>query len=89
MPGTQAELARRANCSIKTASIELGALVLAQMQAHIGGWRRQARGGKPVAIYRAGPGLNVPRPPLTPAALYTKRSRFRSTHEPSGYRVAR
>lgn len=88
MPGTQAQLAQRAQCSIKTASIELGALVLAQMQAHIGGWHQQARGGKPVAIYLAGPGVNVPRPPLTPAALYTKRSRVRSPHEPSGYRTA-
>jgi len=31
-----------------------------------------------MAIYRAGPGANAPRPPLTLAALYTKRSRFRS-----------
>lgn len=88
MPGSQAQLAQRAHCSIKTASIELGALVLAQLQAHIGGWHRQARGGKPVAIYVAGPGPNAPRPPLTRGALYTKRSRVRSTYEPSGCRVA-
>jgi hypothetical protein len=87
MPGTQAQLAQRAQCSIKTASVELGALVLVQMEAHIGEWRRQPRGGKPIAVYFAGAGSNVPRPPLTPAALYTKRSRVRSLYEPSGCRV--
>ena len=85
MPGTQAQIAQRVRRSIKTVSIELGALVLIGREAHIGEWQRQARGGKPIAIYFAGPGNNMPRPPLTRAALYTKRSRFRGLYEPSSY----
>jgi hypothetical protein len=84
MPGTQAQLAQRVQRSIKTVSVELGAMVLAGRDAHIGDWLRQARGGKPIAIYFAGPGVNMPRPPLTPGALYTKRSRFRGPYGPSG-----
>jgi hypothetical protein len=85
MPGTQAQLAQRVQRSIKTVSVELGALVLVGREAHIGEWQRQARGGKPIAVYHAGPGFNMPRPPLTLAALYAKRSRIRSPHEPSTY----
>ncbi|SEF28423.1 hypothetical protein SAMN03159371_03655 [Variovorax sp. NFACC28] len=84
MPGTQAQLAQRAQRSIKTVSVELAALVLLGREAHIGDWLRQPRGGKPIAIYVAGPGANAPRPPLTPGALYTKRSRVRSGFESSG-----
>ncbi|MEZ2297296.1 hypothetical protein [Variovorax sp. RCC_210] len=85
MPGTQAQLAQRVQRSIKTVSVELGVMVMVGREAHIGDWLRQARGGKPVAIYFAGPGINMPRPPLTRAALYAKRSRIRSLHEPSGW----
>lgn len=83
MPGTQAQLAQRVQRSVKTVSVELGAMVLVGHKAHIGGWLCQARGGKPIAMYFAGPGVNMPRPPLTPGALYTKRSRFRRLYEPS------
>jgi len=85
MPGTQAQIAQRVQRSVKTVSIELGALVRVGREAHIGDWQSQARGGKPIAVYFAGPGTNVPRPPLTRAALYAKRSRVRSLHEPSSY----
>jgi hypothetical protein len=81
MPGTQAQIAQRVQRSIKTVSVELGALVLVGREAHIGNWQRQARGGKPIAVYFAGPGISMPRPPLTRAALYAKRSRFRSLYE--------
>lgn len=84
MPGTQAQLAQRVQRSIKTVSVELGAMVLVGREAHIGDWLRQARGGKPIAIYFAGPGSNMPRPPLTRAALYAKRCRVRSLYEPYG-----
>lgn len=84
MPGTQAQIAQRVQRSIKTVSIELGALVLVGREAHIGDWLQQPRGGKPIAIYFAGPGTGMPRPPLTRAALYSKRSRVRSLYEQPG-----
>jgi hypothetical protein len=51
---------------------------------HIVDWLRQARGGKPIAIF---PDANEPRPPLTRATLYTKHSRVRSPYAPSACRV--
>lgn len=85
MPGTQAQLAQRVQRSVKTVSVELGSLVTVGREAHIGEWLTQPRGGKPIAVYVAGPGPNAPRPPLTRGALYTKRSRMRDALAPAGY----
>ena len=85
MPGTQAEIAQRVQRSRKTVCVELSSLVAAGNEAHIDRWLSAPRGGKPMALYVASPGVNAPRPPLTRAAIYAKRSRVRSLHEPSGW----
>ncbi|WPG35356.1 hypothetical protein [Variovorax sp. EBFNA2] len=85
LPGTQAEVAQCVQRSRRTVCVELGALVTVGREAHIGEWLTQPRGGKPIAVYVAGPGPNAPRPPLTRGALYTKRSRMRDALAPTSY----
>lgn len=87
MPGTQAEIAQRVQRSRRTVCVELGVLVSVDREAHIDHWLIQPRGGKPMAVYVAGPGTNAPRPPLTRAALYTKRSRMRDLLGPNSWRA--
>lgn len=76
LPGSQVEIAERTDLRLATVCDWL-AVLTSQHEAHICDWKTQARGGKPIAIYQAGPGHSKPRPAMTINAVRSKTSRLR------------
>lgn len=75
---TQAQLAQAMGVSVVTICRRLAPLVMAGRQVHIYGWQRPTRGtGRWKALYRAGPGFNMPYPEPSASARHQKAWRLR------------
>lgn len=78
LPSSQAALAERAKIRLATVCDWL-AVMMAKHEVHICNWAVQPRGGKPIAIYKAGAGISAPRPIQSINAVRVKASRTRRT----------